>query len=102
MSDMNRASKNQAKLRNPISNGTVRGTDKWGSGHYGAKRGTRLHNGIDIVADYGSDVVSPIDGTVTRISYPYSNDLAYKGIFIKGSGAYSNFEIKIFNLFPMS
>jgi murein DD-endopeptidase MepM/ murein hydrolase activator NlpD len=49
----------------------IRGFDKWGSGEYGAKRGNRIHKGVDVSAYAGSVVLSDINGTIKRIGYPY-------------------------------
>ncbi len=50
----------------------MRGFDKFGSGHYGASRGYRLHTGIDLAAYAGSEVYSITSGRVSKIGYPYS------------------------------
>lgn len=55
-------------------------SDAEGSGAYNASRGGRKHNGIDLVASVGVDVVAPFDGVVSRHSVPYANDTRYKGI----------------------
>ena len=44
----------------------IRGSDKHGSGHYGAPRGNRTHNGVDIVCSGGTLIKCPADGVVTR------------------------------------
>jgi len=93
---------NQTKLTNPVLNGTIRKSDKWGEGHYGASRGSRKHNGIDIVTQLGRDVLSPIEGKVIRISYPYASDLSYTGLLIEGSGAHKGIEVKIFYMNPLA
>ena len=49
-----------------------RATDRHGSGRYGARRGTRLHMGIDYAAWPGSLVCSATDGIVTRIGQCYA------------------------------
>jgi murein DD-endopeptidase MepM/ murein hydrolase activator NlpD len=92
---------NQLKLTNPVLNGTIRKNDKWGKGHYGAPRGNRNHNGVDIVTQLGKDVLSPIEGKVIRVSYPYANDLSYTGLLLEGSGSHKGYEIKIFYMKPL-
>ncbi|MEJ1355734.1 MAG: M23 family metallopeptidase [Candidatus Sedimenticola sp. (ex Thyasira tokunagai)] len=57
----------------------VRGQDKHGSGAFGAPRGSRLHNGVDIACYAGSAVFSVADGEVTKIGYPYSPSNKKKG-----------------------
>ncbi|CAH1387007.1 M23 family metallopeptidase [Candidatus Nitrotoga sp. M5] len=55
-----------------------RGTDKWGSGHYHASRGTHLHNGVDKLAMAGSQLKSLTDGYVTKLGFAYADDLSYR------------------------
>lgn len=54
-----------------------RGTDPGGSGDFGANRGSRLHMGVDYAAWPGSILLSPVKGIVTRLGYPYGDDLSY-------------------------
>lgn len=49
----------------------LRGTDKWGQGHFGASRGGRKHMGVDVCCEAGDLVKSYTPGTVTKIGYPY-------------------------------
>ncbi|MET1257575.1 peptidoglycan DD-metalloendopeptidase family protein [Aliikangiella maris] len=90
----------QVKIENPVKNGKVRKKDKWGGGQYGASRGKRQHFGLDITANPGQDILSPIEGKIIRISYPYANDLKFTGLLINGSGAHTGIEVKIFYLSP--
>ena len=53
----------------------VRGTDAYGSGHYGASRGTRTHDGADYISVPGQHVTAPLSGKVTKISIPYSSGI---------------------------
>ena len=55
-----------------------RGNDAWGAGHFGAPRGTRLHVGVDYAALPGSRLLSPVHGTVTKLGYPYGDDLSFR------------------------
>lgn len=55
-----------------------RGTDPAGAGHFGARRGTRLHLGVDYTAQPESIVLSPVKGKVTKLGYPYGDDLGYR------------------------
>ncbi len=57
--------------------------DKWGSGEYGASRGDRKHNGVDYLAATGSIVCSLTAGIVTKLGYPYSDDLSYRYVEVK-------------------
>lgn len=59
-----------------------RTNDKHGSGYYGAPRGSRTHKGIDLNAIPDSMVLSNTTGVVTKIGYPYSDDLSYKYVQI--------------------
>lgn len=67
---------------------TIRQTDKYGSGWYRAPRGTRTHNGIDLVAMSGSGVVCPVEGTVTKLGYCYADDLSYRYVQITDDNHY--------------
>ena len=71
---------------------TLRGCDPLGCGSFGAKRGTRKHSGVDIKATPGESIYSPISGTITRIAYPYADDLSYKGVEIVNADC----KVKIF------
>lgn len=57
----------------------IRGQDDQGSGAFGASRGSRKHNGVDIACLKGTMVISPVDGMVTKIGYPYDPRDANKG-----------------------
>ncbi|MCH9686470.1 MAG: M23 family metallopeptidase [Deltaproteobacteria bacterium] len=71
----------------------LRRQDRWGSGHFGASRGSRRHSGLDLVASPGEQILSPIDGTITRIAYPYSGTLEYQGAVIVDA---SGLEVRIY------
>ena len=51
----------------------LRGADPHGSGAFAAPRGGKRHKGTDYAFTPGSNVLSPVDGTVTRIGWAYSN-----------------------------
>lgn len=59
----------------PLSKIELRGNDPTGAGWYGAKRGSRKHKGLDLVAKPGTPVMSPINGHVSKIGYPYAGIL---------------------------
>jgi len=59
-----------------------RKSDKWGQGHFGAPRGDRKHNGIDYACLEGSEILSPVDGQVTKHGYPYADDLSFRYVQI--------------------
>ena len=57
--------------------------DSKGSGHYGARRGVRRHNGTDFEAVPGQDVWCPInEGKISKENYPYP-ELSYHGFTIR-------------------
>lgn len=71
--------------------------DGHGCGHYGASRGTRKHNGIDLSCKPLTGVNSPVAGTVTKIGYPYSDDLSYRYVEISNQG----YAFRVFYIDPM-
>lgn len=52
--------------------------DVHGSGEWQASRGTRRHNGIDLSCYPGTLIFSPVSGVVTKLGYPYRDDLSYR------------------------
>ena len=58
----------------------IRGTDAWGSGHFGASRGSRPHLGIDIITVPNEPIYAPVDMYIERVSYPYIDSTSLKGI----------------------
>ena len=74
----------------------IRGCDPEGCGYFGAPRGSRLHNGIDVITVKGQPIKAPIDGVIERYAFPYDGDLNYKGLVIRNSKYY----IKMFYLEP--
>ncbi len=57
----------------------VRQGDKWGSGVYGARRGSRVHKGVDYACAKGSVILAVSPGVVTKIGYPYDPSNEKKG-----------------------
>jgi murein DD-endopeptidase MepM/ murein hydrolase activator NlpD len=53
--------------------------DRAGGGDFGVSRagGRRSHNGTDFENPKGALVDAPVDGVVTKIGYPYADDLSY-------------------------
>jgi peptidoglycan LD-endopeptidase LytH len=49
-----------------------RKSDRWGAGHWHARRGERKHEGIDYDCSPGSVVLSSVDGIITKLGWPYS------------------------------
>lgn len=74
----------------------VRGTDKWGEGRYGAKRGDHLHKGADFICEPGQDVMAPISGLVEREARPYAEG-EYSGLLIREA----LFAVKMFYFEPI-
>ena len=60
----------------------IRGTDAQGSGHYGAPRGSRKHNGIDFCCYPGTEIQPFYPGKVTKIGYPYADKLEFRYVQI--------------------
>ncbi len=89
------------QITNPVQNGRIRNQDSWGSGAFGAPRGSRKHNGLDISATHGEKIYSPINGKVIRKSFPYATDLKYTGVVIEGQGVHLGISIKIFYMNPL-
>lgn len=66
----------------------LRGTDSWGSGAFGAPRGDRRHAGLDYRAHPGDKCLPLKSGVVTKVGYPYGNDLSYRYVEIEDMGGY--------------
>lgn len=90
--------KSNKVFASPTKSAVVRGCDPLGCGSFGASRsgGSRPHNGIDYKASPGEAIYSPIAGKITRIAYPYANDLSYTGIEIVNT----SYKVKMFYLSP--
>lgn len=87
----------------PIVPSPVLRNDDCGSGEFGASRGNRSHEGIDIVVTPGEPIYSPITGVVIdRMVYPYPSDKSYEGIEIKGTGEHQDYWVKIFYVKPIA
>ena len=69
-------------MREILSKIELRGNDPTGHGYYGAKRGNRKHKGLDLVTVPNEDVCSPIDGVITKLGYPYANNLEFRYVEI--------------------
>ena len=55
-----------------------RGSDAWGSGHFGASRGSRTHRGIDYACYPGTGIHTRTAGKVTKLGYPYADDTSFR------------------------
>jgi len=60
----------------------MRQRDQYGAGYFGAPRGERAHNGIDYACAPGSSVLACESGKVTKLGYPYGDDLSYRYVEI--------------------
>ena len=49
--------------------------DSEGDGNYGARRGSKRHNGTDDLCDEGQDVVAKFGWHIDRISYPKADHI---------------------------
>ncbi len=84
------------KIVNPIPGGTIR-NDRKGFGHFGARRGKRRHGGLDILAAPGTDVISPITGTVSKVAGQiYKQTSQFKYVEITGSGEHQGMTVRLF------
>lgn len=52
----------------------IRGTDDYGSGHYGASRGDHAHNGVDLRFVRGETAICFEDGKHTKLGKPYYSE----------------------------
>lgn len=67
---------------------SIRGSDSYGSGHYGASRGRRVHDGVDYISTANQSVEAPLSGRVLRISRPYASGIdanVLEGVEIEAS-----------------
>lgn len=66
-----------------------RTSDQWGQGNYGARRGGRQHQGLDIVCQDGAEVIAPFDlelkGALTVYTDPRKSAIN-QGINLRGEG----------------
>jgi len=60
----------------------IRGTDDYGSGAFEAPRGNRKHSGIDLIVLPNKPVFNLVAGIVTKLGYPYGDDLRYRYVEI--------------------
>lgn len=75
--------------------------DSAGSGAYGASRNGRVHMGVDLAVQPGSDISAPVDAIITRMGYPYADNTNYKLIELKGAGDLSPMTMKIMYVDPI-
>lgn len=91
-----------AKLVWPAKpNRGVRQIDVAGDGSFGASRdgGTRLHLGLDLIANPGDDVVAPCRCEVTHIGLAYP-DSALGSLHLQGWDDWSGYSFKLLYVEP--
>ena len=71
---------------------TPRSCDAGGCGYFGASRGNRDHNGLDLLISPGTTVKSPVSGKVERYVDPYG-DGDFGGVQIKENGTGHTYKI---------
>jgi len=71
--------------------------DIFGCGHFGASRGNRTHNGIDYACTPESKIFSPVEGKVTKLGYPYSDDLYFRYVQVTTKEGYN---VRVFYVEP--
>lgn len=74
----------------------ARGCDSMGCGHFGASRGGRNHNGLDIVAQVNEGVTVPFKCKVTKYGYVYSGNMDFRYVEIQGFGLLKYVKIRLF------
>lgn len=85
------------RITSPVDTLSYRLTDVHGQGHFGASRGSRTHDGVDIITTNGEAVYAPMSGIVSRLPQPYSSDSYYKGVDIEKD----NKKVRIFYIKPV-
>jgi murein DD-endopeptidase MepM/ murein hydrolase activator NlpD len=87
----------------PVARAVVQGQrsrthDGYGSGQFGVSRdgGIRTHRGLDIIAKPSALIFSPIRGTIVREAFPYKGDTSVRGVVVKGTNEWTDYEVKIF------
>jgi hypothetical protein len=69
------------RIESPVPGPVVR-DDKWGKGHFGSPRGSKAHDGLDLVVVPGQPVFSMIEGVVEKYEQCYRSDPRWTGIQI--------------------
>lgn len=65
-----------------------RGRDRHGSGEFGAPRGGRTHEGVDYAVAPNSLVLPLRSGKVTKLGYPYGDDLSFRYVEVTDARGY--------------
>jgi len=72
-------------------------SDAAGDGHYHSPRGDRLHNGIDYDCVIGASVLSPVNGVISKLGFPYGDDLSWRYVEVTDG---SNLRHRLFYVNP--
>ncbi|MGH8399827.1 MAG: peptidoglycan DD-metalloendopeptidase family protein, partial [Gammaproteobacteria bacterium] len=61
--------------------------------------GSYAHQGADFMSSQGQTVLAVIDGNVTKVGYPYGDDLGFRYVQITGQDGYAvrEFYVQPFN-----
>ena len=80
----------------------LRGIDAEGAGGFRAPRGSHWHEGLDVKAKPDDAAISPIDGKIERLSYPYGNTGPHsmRSVHIKGQGRHQGIRVKLYYVNP--
>ena len=84
----------------PIVSPLIVRNDPAGKGCYMCRRGSRKHNGLDVLINKYEDIVCPIDGVMSRYLQVYQSDKKYIGCEIVGTGEFIGYKIKLFYMMP--
>lgn len=63
----------------------ARKCDEYGCGHFGASRGSRTHEGVDLICPPGKEVASGVYGEVTKLGYTYEDDPRFRYVQVTAS-----------------
>ncbi|MGX1930203.1 hypothetical protein [Flagellimonas sp. 2504JD4-2] len=69
--------------------------DAWGCGHFGANRSHGKHKGMDFKIVPDGAVYAPFPCKVIRHGFPYSDDLSYRLIEVRGLDGYEDYTAKL-------
>ena len=73
------------KSSSPTGEWPVVRNDGWGQGRFGSRRGSKKHDGLDLVVTPGQPIFSMIDGTVEKYEQCYLSDNRWHGVQIANS-----------------
>ncbi|HEY9815335.1 MAG TPA: M23 family metallopeptidase [Candidatus Obscuribacterales bacterium] len=70
--------------------------DAQGCGWYDAPRGNRKHKGIDLMCNPGTAICSPVNGTVTKLGWPYAGNREIRYVEVTAG----NYKYRVFYVRP--